>query len=84
MVLFFVTFLSQFVTVDGSSPSVKMVFIGLYFIAFTLPCGRMMAMRTDRVVDLVGSRPATTPVIDQLFAGIIWLFGIKMPLAERN
>jgi threonine/homoserine/homoserine lactone efflux protein len=84
IVLFFVTFLPQFVTVGDPHASMKLLFLGLYFIAFTLPCGIVLIFLADRFVALIRSRPAVTRVIDWAFASIFCLFAIKILMAERN
>ena len=84
IVLFFVTFLPQFVVANDPAASAKLLFFGLYFIAFTLPCGIATIMVADRLVALIRSKPRIIRVIDWVFASVFCLFAIKILTAERN
>src|SRR5215213_756910 len=57
VVLFFVTFLPQFVdSADPHAPE-KLVFLGLYFIAFSAPLAALMILGAERIIALLKDRP---------------------------
>jgi threonine/homoserine/homoserine lactone efflux protein len=83
IVLFFVTFLPQFVTSDDPYAAEKLLFLGLYFIAFSTPLAALMILGADRVIALLRGRPRLMRVIDYTFAGLFGAFALKI-LASSN
>jgi threonine/homoserine/homoserine lactone efflux protein len=83
IVLFFVTFLPQFVTSDDPYAAEKLLFLGLYFIAFSTPLAALMILGADRVIALLRRRPRLMRVIDYTFAGLFGAFALKI-LASSN
>jgi threonine/homoserine/homoserine lactone efflux protein len=78
IVLFFVTFLPQFVNVGDPHASKKLVFLGLYFIAFSAPLAALMILGAERVIALLKSRPRIMRGIDYTFAGLFGAFALKI------
>ena len=78
IVLFFVTFLPQFISADDANASGKLLFLGLYFVAFTLPPGVILILCAEKLTGYLDSRPAVLRSIDWLFAGIFCLFAVKL------
>jgi threonine/homoserine/homoserine lactone efflux protein len=78
VVLFFVTFLPQFVRADDPDAAAKLVFLGLYFVAFSIPLALMMILGADKVVTTLRSRPRLMRGIDYLFAGLFGAFALKI------
>lgn len=78
IVLFFVTFLPQFVDATDPAASAKLLFLGLYFIAFSFPLAVLMILGAERVVASARSRPQLMRAIDWLFAGVFGAFAIKI------
>src|SRR3712207_5615069 len=83
IVLFFVTFLPQFVSSDDPHAAGKLVFLGLYFIAFSMPLAALMILGADRVIALLRGRPRLMRAIDYTFAGLFGAFALKI-LAGSN
>jgi threonine/homoserine/homoserine lactone efflux protein len=78
IVLFFVTFLPQFVNADDPHAAEKLVFLGLYFIAFSAPLAALLILGAERVVALLKSRPRVMRAIDYTFAGLFGAFALKI------
>ena len=78
IVLFFVTFLPQFVDAGDPHAADKLLFLGLYFIAFSTPLAAMMIMGAERLVAALRNRPGAMRVIDYSFAGLFGAFAIKI------
>jgi threonine/homoserine/homoserine lactone efflux protein len=78
IVLFFVTFLPQFVDAGDPHAADKLLFLGLYFIAFSTPLAAMMILGAERLVAALRSRPGAMRVIDYSFAGLFGAFAIKI------
>src|ERR671921_481252 len=70
VVLFFVTFLPQFVDAADPHASDKLVFLGLYFIAFSAPLAALMILAAERIIALLKDRPRIMRAIDYTFAGL--------------
>ena len=77
IVLFFVTFLPQFIDPVDSGAVGKLLFLGLYFIIFCLPLGVGMVLAAEHLVSLLKSRPGIMRAIDWVFAGVFCIFAIK-------
>jgi threonine/homoserine/homoserine lactone efflux protein len=78
VVLFFVTFLPQFVATNDPNAAGKLVFLGLYFVAFSVPLALLMILGAERVIALLRSRPRVMRVIDYLFATLFGAFALKI------
>jgi threonine/homoserine/homoserine lactone efflux protein len=78
VVLFFVTFLPQFVSAADPHAPDKLLFLGLYFIALTAPMGALMILGADKVIALLRGRPKLMRGIDYSFAGLFSVFAIKI------
>lgn len=72
VVLFFLTFLPQFVRADAPNATGQLAVLGLAFIGLSLPLGILMVLGAARVTGLLQARPRLMRGIDWLFA---WLFG---------
>jgi threonine/homoserine/homoserine lactone efflux protein len=78
VVLFFVTFLPQFVAAGDPNASGKLVFLGLYFVAFTAPLGALMVLAAEKVVATLRARPRLLRAVDYSFAGLFSAFAVKI------
>src|SRR5918993_2630723 len=78
VVLFFVTFLPQFVDAADPHAADKLVFLGLYFVAFTAPLCAVMVLAADKVIGLLRNHPRVMRGIDYSFAGLFSAFALKI------
>ncbi|MBM6594059.1 LysE family translocator [Microvirga pudoricolor] len=78
IVLFFVTFLPQFVQAGDPYAPEKLVFLGLYFVALSIPLATLMIMGADRVIAALRHRPRIMRGIDFTFAGLFSAFAVKI------
>jgi threonine/homoserine/homoserine lactone efflux protein len=78
VVLFFVTFLPQFVDAGDPHAAEKLLFLGLYFIAFSAPLAALLILAAERVIELFKSRPRVMRAIDYTFAGLFGAFAVKI------
>jgi threonine/homoserine/homoserine lactone efflux protein len=78
VVLFFVTFLPQFVEASDPNAAAKLVFLGLYFIAFSIPLAVLMILGAEKVIETLKARPKVMRGIDYTFAGVFGLFALKI------
>lgn len=82
IVLFFVTFLPQFVVPTDPFAAQKLAFLGLYLIVLALPCCVAMIFAADRIAALLRRSPRITRVVDWLFASVFAGFAVAL-LTER-
>jgi len=77
-VLFFVTFLPQFVDAQDPHAAGKLLFLGLYFVVLSYPLAVLLILGADRLVGALRRRPRALRAIDWLFAGVFSAFAIKV------
>ncbi len=85
VVLFFITFLPQFVSAADPSARGKMLFLGIYFVVINLPLSVVMIWGAEKLVGWLKTRPRVLRGIDYSFAGVFALFALKIAFTEgRN
>lgn len=84
VVLFFVTFLPQFIDAHDPHASGKLLFLGLYFILFNLPLTFVMIFGAERLVRSLKNKPSVMRSIDYIFAGIFGAFAARLLLAQTK
>ncbi|MHA1524570.1 MAG: LysE family translocator [Alphaproteobacteria bacterium] len=82
IVLFFITFLPQFVAADDPNAATRMVFLGAYFVVLAAPACGFMVLMADRISDLARRSPKVLRIIDWSFAGVFAAFALSL-LFER-
>lgn len=82
VILFFVTFLPQFV--DASDPHVsgKLLFLGLFFVFTNLPLTALMILGAERLVKGLKRRPSVLRAIDYIFAGVFGVFAARILMTQ--
>ncbi|MDP3897377.1 MAG: LysE family translocator [Mesorhizobium sp.] len=84
IILFFMTFLPQFVSVDDPHAAAKLFFLGGLFIAVSLPVTIPMVIAADGFSGLLKKSPKVTRIVDYLFAGVFSAFAIRIVSAQAN
>lgn len=84
IILFFMTFLPQFVSVSDPHAPAKLFFLGLMFIVLSLPVTAPMVIAADRFAGLLKKSPRITRIIDYLFAGVFSAFALKILTAQAK
>ena len=83
VVLFFVTFLPQFVDASDPHAADKLLFLGFYFVALNTPMGVLMILGADKLISLLRGRPKLMRGIDYSFAGLFSVFAVKILTTAR-
>ncbi len=78
IVLFFVTFLPQFVDAGDPHAADKLLFLGLYFVAFSIPLAAILILGADELVAALRRHPRAMRVIDYSFASLFGAFALKI------
>ncbi len=82
VVIFFITFLPQFITAGDPFIRQKLLFFGLYFVALSVPLSIATILVADRLVDWLKARPKVLRGIDFTFAGVFALFALKIAFTQ--
>ena len=82
VLLFFITFLPQFV--DSHDPNVraKLIFLGVYFVIINIPLSIVMILGAERLVNWLKARPKVLRGIDFSFAGVFAFFALKIAFIQ--
>lgn len=78
VVLFFVTFLPQFVRAGDPDAAGKLVFLGLFYVVFTLPFAVLMILGAERLIGFLKGRKRVLRAIDWTFAGVFGYFAVHI------
>lgn len=84
VVLFFVTFLPQFVQATDPHASQKLLFLGVYFVLISAPLAVIMILSAERLIDFLKSRPRVLRAMDYLFASVFGIFAVKILLTQSK
>lgn len=84
IVLFFVTFLPQFVAPGDPHASAKLMFLGGYFIALSIPICVALVLAADRVAAGARRRPRVLRALDYLFASLMGAFAVRLALTRTT
>ena len=82
VVLFFITFLPQFVSAGDPHVTGKLTFLGIYFVLINVPLSIAMVLSADWLVGWLKSRPCLLRGIDYSFAGIFAFFALKIAMTQ--
>jgi threonine/homoserine/homoserine lactone efflux protein len=78
VVLFFITFLPQFVSASDPHVTGKLMFLGLFFVLLSLPLSTLLILGAERLVNWLKARPRVLRAIDYSFAGVFAFFAVKI------
>jgi threonine/homoserine/homoserine lactone efflux protein len=82
VVLFFITFLPQFVQASDPHITGKMLFLGLYFVLINLPFSIVMILGAEKLVHYLKEKPRVMRGIDYSFAGVFAVFALKIAFTQ--
>jgi threonine/homoserine/homoserine lactone efflux protein len=82
VVMFFVTFLPQFVDAGDASASARLLFLGLWFLAIGMPVSAAIIFMADRFTALMQNSPRLMRSFDYGFAALMVAFAVRLVLAR--
>lgn len=84
IVMFFLTFLPQFVSVSDPHAGGKLMFLGLYFIVLAIPICVGLIMVAEHFTAAIRRSRRVMRVIDYLFAGLMGAFAVRLLFARAG
>lgn len=84
IIMFFLTFLPQFVSAGDPHAGAKLMFLGLYFIALAIPICVMLILAAERFTNAIRSSPRAMRAIDYLFASLMGSFAVRLLFARAD
>ena len=84
VIVFFVTFLPQFVSPTDPEAAKKLLFLGLFFTAVNIPVCAALVLSADAIATLLGRSAKITRIVDYLFAGVLGAFAVKLILTPSR
>jgi threonine/homoserine/homoserine lactone efflux protein len=84
IVMFFLTFLPQFVTASDQHAGGKLMFLGLYFIVLGIPICIALIFLAERFTGAIRRSPRAMRALDYLFAGLMGAFAVRLWFARAD
>lgn len=84
IILFYLTFLPQFVAASDPHAQGKLLFLGMYFVVFALPLAVMLILVAERFIETMRKNPKVMRAIDYSFAGIFGFFALQVLRTESR
>jgi threonine/homoserine/homoserine lactone efflux protein len=84
IIMFFLTFLPQFVSASDPHAGAKLMFLGLYFIGLGIPICFVLILAADRFATAIRRSPRVVRTIDYLFAGLMGAFAVRLLFARAD
>ncbi|RWA78562.1 LysE family translocator [Mesorhizobium sp.] len=84
IILFFMTFLPQFVSAHDPNAPGKLFFLGVMFIVLALPVTVPMVLAAEKFSGAMKTSPRVTRVVDYLFGGVFSAFALKILTAQAK
>jgi threonine/homoserine/homoserine lactone efflux protein len=84
IIMFFLTFLPQFVSVSDPHAGAKLTFLGFYFTALGVPICAVLILAAERFTAAIRRSPKVMRAIDYLFAGLMGAFAVRLLSARAD
>lgn len=84
IILFFMTFLPQFVDAHDPEITGKLMFLGFLFVVVSIPVVSAIVMGAQEIAVWLKRNPRAMRVMDWLFAGIFSLFAVRILLTQAR
>jgi threonine/homoserine/homoserine lactone efflux protein len=84
IILFFMTFLPQFVSAHDPYAAGKLFFLGAMFVLISIPVTAPMVFAADRFAFAMKRSPRVTRAVDYLFAGVFSAFALRIITAQAK
>jgi threonine/homoserine/homoserine lactone efflux protein len=82
VIVFFLTFLPQFVTAGDPSAAGTLALLGVGFVVIALPICIVQILAAGAIARLLRGSPKVTRTVDYLFAGVMAAFAARLVLSQ--
>ena len=84
VIIFFMTFLPQFVTANDPAVTQKLLFLGFFFIVASMPVNVLVILTADGLSGWLQRRKSVMRGIDFTFAGVFSIFAVKILFTQTR
>jgi len=84
IIIFFMTFLPQFVSVNDPHVTGKLIFLGVLSILIALPVAIVVVLGANGLADWLKGKPQVMRAVDYIFAGVFSVFAVKILLTQSR
>ena len=84
VIIFFMTFLPQFVTANDPAVTQKLLFLGFFFIVAAMPVNVLVILTADWLSAWLQRRKSVMRGIDYTFAGVFSIFAVKILFTQTR
>jgi threonine/homoserine/homoserine lactone efflux protein len=84
VIIFFMTFLPQFVTAGDENVTGKLIFFGMFFIVIGMPVNAIVVLAADRLSAWLQANRKVLRGIDYTFAGVFSIFAMKILFTQSR
>lgn len=84
VIIFFMTFLPQFVTAHDPAVTQKLLFLGFFFIVAAMPVNVLVILTADWLSSWLQRRKSVMRGIDYTFAGVFSIFAVKILFTQTR
>jgi threonine/homoserine/homoserine lactone efflux protein len=84
VIIFFMTFLPQFVSAGDPSVTQKLLFLGLFFIVIGMPVNALVVLTADWLASWLQKNRSIMRGLDYTFAGVFSIFAVKILLTKAR
>lgn len=84
VIIFFMTFLPQFVTAHDPAVTQKLLFLGFFFIVAAMPVNVLVILTADGLSGWLQRKKSVMRGIDYTFAGVFSIFAVKILFTQTR
>ncbi|KQV35655.1 MULTISPECIES: LysE family translocator [unclassified Rhizobium] len=84
VIIFFMTFLPQFVTAHDPAVTQKLLFLGVFFIVAAMPVNIAVILTADWLSGWLQQRKSVLRTIDYVFSGVFSIFAVKILFTQAR
>jgi len=84
VIIFFMTFLPQFVTANDPAVTQKLLFLGFFFIVAAMPVNVLVILTADWLSGWLQRKKSVMRGIDYTFAGVFSVFAVKILFTQTR
>jgi len=84
VIIFFMTFLPQFVSVNDPQVTGKLIFLGVLSILIALPVAIAVVLGANSLAEWLKQKPQVMRIVDYVFAAVFSVFAVRILLTQSR